>query len=120
MNEPSSGIGTGELEALVKRVGSTKAPDRELDEAVWRLFAREPGNEGDAPITGSIDAAVKLAESLLPGWQWKLQRSLKGGAFYKFTVQPPDGVAIRGYSENVASLAVVDGLLRALLEHPQQ
>jgi hypothetical protein len=117
MNQSPSSASASELEALVKRVRSAKAPDRDLDKAVWQAVASKPANDSDAAITGSVDAGVKLIESLLPGWQWKLQRH-KGGEFYKATLQPPEGAAIRGYNETVPALAVVDGLLRALLEHP--
>jgi|SRR4051794_6114282 hypothetical protein len=112
-----------QLVDLVKRLARVRAPDRDLDSAIWRSVHRAAsGKEAElpadpAPITGSIDAALDLLNRIRPGWVWKLQRSQKGGEFFKFTLEPPDGVAVRGYNEAIPALAVVDALLRSLLEH---
>jgi hypothetical protein len=118
MNASLSNASADELEALVRRIGRAKGADRELDAAIWHAVDLAPDSGSDTAITGSIDAGIKLVRSLLPKWQWKLQLNVRGGTFYKFTLQAPDGIAVRGRHETLPALAVVDGLLRALLEKP--
>ncbi len=111
-----------ELVDLVKRVARAEGSDPDLEQAVWRCVQRAmpagetglPENAG--PITSSLDAALDLVNTLRRGWIWKLQRSLKGGSFYKFTLDPPGGVPVRGYHAAIPSLAAVDALLRSIIE----
>jgi len=111
-----------DLVDLVKRLAKACAPDPDLDAAIWGTVSAAFGGQADmsaeaAPVTGSLDAALALLSRIRPGWTWKLQRSLKGGEFFKFTLDPPDGVPVRGFNESLPALSVVDALLRSLIEH---
>src|SRR3954466_3921831 len=95
-----------ELIDLVKRVARVRAPDRELDSAIWVTVCASLGGKADmpaeaAPVTGSLDAALALLSRTRPGWTWKLQRTQTGGEFFKFTLDPPDGVPVRGFNESL-------------------
>jgi hypothetical protein len=111
-----------DLEALVKRVGRASGPDPELDAAIWTaIVSAEPGLAGEAgmlplPVTASLDNALAIAERVLPDWTWKLNQVDKGTKHYKCTFEPRKGSPARGFHEKTAALAVVDALLRALLD----
>lgn len=123
MTPASSTDHARELEALAKRVARASGPDPELDSAIWKCVASvTPGYESDAnqqpiPITASLDAALGLVDRLLPQWRWKLQQIDKGTVHFKCTLEPRTGSPARGYHEKAAPLAVIDALLRALLDH---
>ena len=63
-----------ELAELLERVKAATGPDRELD---WDIQQSQFGIEqtdfhGTPRYTASIDAALALAERLLPGRSWKI------------------------------------------------
>ncbi|MGQ3213818.1 MAG: hypothetical protein ACT6U0_18750 [Shinella sp.] len=89
-----------DLTSLIERLEKAEAPDRELDEEIWlaaipgasrkNLLADHPDEKplweyhdierntcfrgGIIPsYTSSIDAAVSLAERVLPGWGWSVE-----------------------------------------------
>lgn len=74
---------------LIAKLESASEGSRELDEAVW-LACGQPGqitgpvNYGVGVWSGphvsySIDAALALAERVLPGWCWGLATDRKRG-----------------------------------------
>ncbi|KAB2655938.1 hypothetical protein F9K94_15540 [Brucella tritici] len=67
---------------LITRLSKLDAPDREVDGEIWRyLMSDEPRAVLYGPIpklTASVDAAIALAERVLPGWGFFL-RSDKDG-----------------------------------------
>ena len=110
------------LEPLVKRVGRASGADPALDAAISAaIIEAEPSLSGEAgkppaALTASLDAALAMAERVLPDWTWKLNQIDKGTKHYKCTFEPRKGSPARGYSERSAALAVIDALLRALLD----
>jgi len=72
------------LSDLIARLETASGPDRELDAAIHRLLAGSPTDhwynffgewitDQNCPhISASIDAAVALAERVLPGWTWSI------------------------------------------------
>ncbi|NYD84407.1 hypothetical protein HD884_004524 [Ochrobactrum intermedium] len=67
---------------LITRLSKLDAPDREVDGEIWRyLMSGEPRAVLHGPIpelTASIDAAIALAERVLPGWTWYLGNGANG------------------------------------------
>ena len=61
---------------LITRLSKLDAPDREVDGEIWRyLMSGEPRAVLHGPIpklTASVDAAIALAERVLPGWGWEI------------------------------------------------
>ena len=69
---------------LIDRLSKLEGPDREVDAAIWMHLIEKPGiNDkidrdmvGRYPsYTASIDAAIALAEIVLPGWKWRVGRT---------------------------------------------
>lgn len=70
------------IEELVGRVEAATGPDRELDLLIAQtlvpdvvVLRRNDDDTGNEPhtyweYTGSVDAALALAERVLPGWHW--------------------------------------------------
>lgn len=107
------------LESLVTRVGRASGPDPALDAAIWTAVVEaEPKLAGSetSPLTASLDASLALAERVLPDWTWKLNQVDKGAKHYKCTFEPRKGSPAKGFSDKSAALAVIDALLRALLD----
>ncbi len=63
-------------QTLITRLSKLDAPDREVDALIGKhLFPDEAKSFFDfnAPAyTASVDAAIALAERVLPGWGWEL------------------------------------------------
>lgn len=124
---------TADLSALIARLEAAEAGSRELDAAVadvlFPRFTRDgeavpgfpgrwpfaPGSAHDAevtPVTTSLDAAVALAERVLPGWQvgmWTTKQNAVG------SVLREDGGAFDANASTPA-LALCIATLRAKLD----
>lgn len=66
-----------DLTSLIERLEKAEGPSRELDRAIWEAFGSPSRSDGVPEFAGflgiamfssSIDAAVSLAERVLPGW----------------------------------------------------
>lgn len=130
-----------DLSALIARLEAAEVGSRELDAAVYdQLFPRltrdgkavagfpgrwpfHPGSAHDEevlPVTTSLDAALALAERVLPGWLWDVTTitTAVGGLRKPLAsvVRPdqPEGEEIKtwGYGSTPA-LALVIAILRA-------
>jgi hypothetical protein len=81
-----------ELSALIERVRGLKGADRDVDAAMAKIAGWHPNGYGckmpdDVPAywysdafglpsyTGSVDAAIDLAERVLPGWSYELTKT---------------------------------------------
>lgn len=64
---------------LITRLSKLDAPDREVDALIGKLFFPDEAKsffDFNAPAyTASIDAAIALAERVLPGWKWRVGRT---------------------------------------------
>ena len=113
------------LTDLFARVEAATGPDRELDGALWRKLIFDPqlarpGNDWTLTpnlgrkkprYTASIDAALALAERVLPGWAWMLR-----GSFAKLW-EPhgkPPGNDFDAMGRSPA-LAIIAAILKALI-----
>ncbi len=117
------------LPTLIKQVQAATGPDRGLDSLIWRtvIFDAElakGGNEwiktprmaySKPPYTASIDAALALAERMLPGWKWVLEihptQATAEGWFMRGTVIERSVPETWG---KTAPLAIISALLHAL------
>jgi hypothetical protein len=62
-----------DLSDLIARVEKAEGPDRELDRDLADAFGLSQGKlEHPERYSSSIDAAVSLAELVLPGWGWRV------------------------------------------------
>ena len=111
-----------ELEGLIARVEAAGGPDREVDLAIhWLLINDgEPlavmGSFGiiDLPAyTSSLDAALKLVEAKLPGWDYLVARVSDGCSA---EVGPPDSFQQIEAKAPTPALALILALLRALAQ----
>lgn len=66
---------------LIKRLEEAETGSRELDLAIWSSqgFIGTLG-EKMGGVTTSLDAALALAEWVLPGWCWMIERHKNGTA----------------------------------------
>jgi len=96
---------------LITRLSKLDAPDREVDGEIWRyLMSGEPRAVLHGPIpklTASVDAAIALAERVLPGWDYILRRR-----FAELRHPRKFEHDARGYAFNTAT-ALLIALLRA-------
>ena len=65
------------LSDIIEKLEKAEAGSRELDYQVFRVFAESEGFNFWNPDWGheytcSVDAAISLAEKVLPGWQYTL------------------------------------------------
>jgi hypothetical protein len=111
------------LEVLIERCEAAQGPDRELDLLLAQTFVpdvvvlrRNDDDTGNEPHTyweysGSVDAALALAERLLPGCAW----AINGGAQVvpSATVWPASGAAVEA-DGNTSVLAFLVATLRSL------
>lgn len=83
-----------DLSELIERVKAATGPDRQIDRAIAKHFKigwdysadwptvivdGEKTSEPTAyPYTFSIDAAIALAERVLPGWHWNIGHDANG------------------------------------------
>ena len=82
---------------LIKRMEEAEAGSRELDAAIadlfnpvpdqydgfagrWPFVEGSPFSDQTPPVTTSLDAALALAERVLPGWCWMIERHKNGTA----------------------------------------
>jgi len=129
---------TADLSAIIARLEAAEAGSRELDAhvevaarafeaaktglarehwAVWR--ANSSGIIGDdatqyasEPVTTSLDAALALAERVLPGKEWMLVKSTEGGETSFHALIGPDSLGRAGEAAS-AALALCIAILRA-------
>ena len=120
-----------DLTALIERLEKADGPSRELDAAVCRYLVGSPADhwyglhgdfitDGLAPaITASIDAAVALAERVLPGWVHEIIIDGSGGIHR--AICGPDRASHRnqpklkmGMSKANAAIALVSAVLQSL------
>ena len=131
-----------DLSSLIARLEKAEGPDREIDALIWlkttdgatrkALEVKSATNLWPPytidetrdetgrliivpPVTSSIDAAVSLAERVLPGWLWSITFGLeRSAAFIRdmdiFACDPIEG---KGYHRTPA-IALVLATLRAL------
>jgi hypothetical protein len=69
---------------IIAKLKEAKGPDRKIDAAVFRYFAKAPDehwyqygddylNDTNCPkVTSSLDAAISLVEREKPGWTWEV------------------------------------------------
>lgn len=103
---------------LIERLEGAEAGSRELDEALCEalsiIFARFAWDNGTnsstcAPVTTSVDAALALAERVLPGSRWECGVNSYEGAW---AVVYADLVGTGGCSSTPA-LALCIAILKA-------
>lgn len=130
-----------DMSALIARLEAAEAGSRELDAAVWaasngyELFEHDGAGwryrmKPDdimrhertgyiSPYTTSLDAALALAERVLPGWAWNIER---WGKMTRITLNECDNegwhrskhVRIEYASERSPALALVIATLKAV------
>ena len=80
-------------QTLLERVEVATGPDREIDRDLWLAFGLYPEGVEDIglyvdpssgctggviysadPLTASLDAAMALCETVLPGWEWIVEK----------------------------------------------
>ncbi len=110
---------------LITRLSKLDAPDREVDREIHAYFGL-PFSEVlcDKPFlynayTASVDAAIALAERVLPGWYWGITQGDDGEDAVEFqgnvwpSIQPyPAELEQYGYHKFPA-IALLIALLRA-------
>jgi hypothetical protein len=133
------------LQSLLSRVEAATGPDRKIDLDVARALVPDlvdppitinlylTGREVRAPefilwrYTASVDACIALADRVLPGWWWSIERF--GGAHPRrgffmarmFTAVMPEEREIKELaSANTASLAMLACILRAKIALAEQ
>lgn len=65
---------TADLSALIARLEAAEAGSRELDLVVVRAVGEDARLLGWPPYTTPLDAALALAERVLPGWAVEVSR----------------------------------------------
>ncbi|MDH7787707.1 hypothetical protein QBD01_003734 [Ochrobactrum sp. 19YEA23] len=112
---------------LITRLSKLDAPDREVDAEIvlqngWQVFPgdRWIGPEGKIVVpeyTRSVDAAIALAERVLPGWVFDnvgqdYEDSPSGYKSFGWTVEMVNGKRVQGQAPTFP-LAICIALLRA-------
>jgi hypothetical protein len=101
-----------DLRKLLQKVETASAGSPELDSEFVRAFRSAPPD-----VTRSIDAAVRLIETELPGWSWNCgygARGRNGASLYV-----PGSSQIRGSEARTASNAGPSPEHLRLLQHPK-
>ena len=82
-----------ELDKLIEAVESGTIPRHDLDAFIpWRGLDTQTGDSHDA-YRGSLDAAKRLHDALLPGWGWDLCDDGEAKVFeYTFSAEEYVGV----------------------------
>lgn len=82
--------------SLIERLEAAEVGSRELDAAIWYALIETCGGKPDKDMIGrwpdyttSLDAALALAERVLPGWHWELDNV--GGSPYAANLTNPVG-----------------------------
>lgn len=99
---------------LIARLEQLTAPDREVDGDLWlHLFKGKPFDtvESGQPFTASVDAALALAEKVLPGWYW-LKPNIYLMAMYRPGHGDTESVEHTGYHP-VNAIALCIAILKA-------
>jgi hypothetical protein len=118
---------------LIKRLEEAEAGSRELDAAIadlfnpvpdqydgfagrWPFVEGSPFSDQTPPVTTSLDAALALAERVLPGWGWEISHDDCNGNYYAwvgkdFYLHGPQE-HLRGIQESPA-LALCIAVLKA-------
>jgi hypothetical protein len=76
---------------LITRLEGAEGADRELDIAVARAFLLPWSREWTPPAppyTSSLDAALGLAERVLPGSRWMVERHFDGSGWAMIHAKP--------------------------------
>lgn len=117
------------MNTLIDRLSKLEGPDREVDAEIalqngWQVF---PGDNWIGPeakivvpdYTASVDAAIALAEKVLPGWYWGITQGDDGEDAMEFqgniwpSIQPyPAELEQYGYHKFPA-IALLIAILRA-------
>jgi hypothetical protein len=103
------------MTALITRLEEAGEGSRELDAAIWRWTDGWRGVDHPPAYTTSIDAALTLAERVLPGWGWVLSTGARGGhpAWVQAYPEPVDEDVCR---DAVASASLPLALCAAILK----
>lgn len=119
-----------DLQPLLARVEAASGPDRELDKALWYKLIFDPAldKKNDSYLkligspqplfTASLDAALALAERVLPGAGWLCGVKSNGGFMAElFLTRYISGVSPRlAYATaKTPALALVIATLRAMI-----
>lgn len=110
-----------DLSSLIERVEKLEGASPDMDRLIWRATCWEK-HYGEVPIntpfTGSLDAAVALAERLLPGWA----RGFDAGPKTNIAFVDPHDYADRLFAARYTAeaptpaIALVLAILKALQE----
>lgn len=114
---------TADLSALIARLEAAEVGSHELDKAVaiacgssiqvWAETASDGTFLGSVrAYTTSLDAALALAERVLPGKEWMLVKSTEGGETSFHALIGPDSLGRAGEAAS-AALALCIAILRA-------
>ena len=121
---------TADLSALIARLEAAEAGSRELDDAAWFAATGEKASypfddETDPHIrygtlawvrlprsTTSLDAALALAERVLPGWVWNMGNDTRCWAHLWNDLPTYDGNPSMGRAATPA-VALCNAILRA-------
>lgn len=114
------------IEELIERLEKSEKRDRSLDHVIAEMFGTKSRNGtpicagyfGVGSFTSSIDVAVALCESVLPGMYWSITQGALGNDPQEFDASvwkedaPWDALQHRGVHKS-APIALLLAILRA-------
>lgn len=105
------------MSGLVEKLEAAEVGSRSLDQAVWLATGGWEGVNAPPSFTTSLDAALALAERVLPGWFVGLQQNRwvhrEGPAWAAYLTPPKSSLEIEGDGPTPA-LALCIAICRAL------
>jgi hypothetical protein len=99
------------ITSLIEKLEGAEVGSRELDCAIWTATGGWDHVGRPPTFSTSLDAALALAERMLPGWDWQI---VKGSEEEAYVALQPHGAAF-GHEVQAATpaLALCAAILRA-------
>ena len=103
------------IDELIEKLEKADGPNFALEQEIQFVLERHRGNLKPPNYTASLDAAVALAERVLPGWMWSMTTGLGHTAAYvrDKSITAPDKIEGDGYHATPA-LALCLATLKAV------